>query len=119
MGEVDAEAPDDVAACRDDLRIGAGERMQLEPAIIAPGPAVEADNERTLREQRGKLNECPLAVGHAEVWQNLADLRDLVAILDVGCDAGDELVVCRLHLRQQLARLAKIELEPLSSGAWR
>ena len=87
--------------------------MQLEPAIIAPGPAVEADHERTLREQRGKLDELPLAVGHAEIGQSLANLGDLVAVPDIGGDAGDELVVGRLHLRQQLARLAKIELEPL------
>ena len=87
--------------------------MQLEPAIIAPWPAVETDHERTLREERGKLNELPLAVGHAEIWQSLANIGDLVAVQDIAGDAGDELVVSRLHLRQQLAQLAKIELEPL------
>lgn len=37
-----------VAAGGEDLGIGAGERMQLKPAIIAPGPPIEADHERAL-----------------------------------------------------------------------
>ena len=53
--------------------------MKLEPAIVAPRPAVEADHERALIEQCGKLDELPLAVGQAELRQSLADRGHLVA----------------------------------------
>jgi hypothetical protein len=40
-------------------------------------------------------------------------LRHLVAVADIGGYAGDELIVGRLEIRKQRARLAEIELEPL------
>jgi hypothetical protein len=50
---------DDLASGRDDVRIGAGGRMKLEPAIVAPRPAIEADHERAVI----KLDELSFAVG--------------------------------------------------------
>ena len=91
---------DDLASGRDDVGIGAGERMKLEPAIVAPGTAVEADHERALIEQRGKLDELPFAVGQAEIWQRLPDRGHLVARVDIVGDAGDEPIVGRLELGQ-------------------
>ncbi|MGC1347178.1 MAG: hypothetical protein WA863_14025 [Methyloceanibacter sp.] len=40
-------------------------------------------------------------------------MRHLVAVADIGGYAGDELIVGRLEIRKQSARLAEIELEPL------
>jgi hypothetical protein len=59
--------------------MGAGERMKLEPAIVAPRTAIEADHERAVIEQRGKLDELALAVGQAERGQILPDRGYLVA----------------------------------------
>jgi len=59
--------------------MGAGERMKLEPAIVAPRPAIEADHKRAVIEQRGKPDELALAVGQAERGQSLADRGHLVA----------------------------------------
>ena len=87
--------------------------MKLEPAIVAPWPAVEADHERAVIEQRGKLDELPFAVGQAERRQNLSDRWHLIAGLDIVGDAGNEPIVGRLELGKQLAQLAEIELEPL------
>jgi hypothetical protein len=59
--------------------MGAGERMKLEPAIVAPRPAIEADDKRPVIEQRGKLDELSFAVGQAELRQILPDRGYLVA----------------------------------------
>jgi hypothetical protein len=64
-------------------------------------------------QQCGKLDRLALAVGHAEIGQDLADRWHLVGGADIVGDAGNELIVGRLKLGKQSARLTEIELEPL------
>jgi hypothetical protein len=56
----------DVAARGGDGAMGAGERPQFEPAIVAPGTAVEAEDKRSLRQQRIEIDEVSLGVGEEE-----------------------------------------------------
>ncbi len=73
-----------IAAGRLDGRIGAGEGMQLEPAIAAPWPAVEADHQRSTSRELLELDETSLTVGQAEILKRFADFRHLAAGIVVG-----------------------------------
>jgi len=102
-----------LATSSKNLRIGTRQRVELEPAIVAPWPAVEAEHERFLFQERREPNELSIAVGHAELRQSRTNLRHLIAVEDIRADAGDELIVGRLELRQKRARLTEIERKPL------
>ncbi len=86
--------------------------MQLEPAIVAPGAAIEADHQRALTQQRGKIDQPALAIGHYEIGELVADGRN-ESIGAVGLNARDELVVGGLEIGEKLARFPEIELQPL------
>src|SRR3990170_1816882 len=103
---------DHLAARSGDLRIGAGERMQLEPAIVAPRPAVEADDERPSAQERDKIDDMPLAVGHQKIGQSFADGGN-ENIGAVGLNARGEIVVGRFEIGKKLAGFSEIEFQPL------
>jgi hypothetical protein len=85
--------------------------MQLKAAIVAPGPAIEADDKRPGCQQRRKVYDPAIAVRHAEIGHDLAECRYL-ATRGIGGKARNELIVGRLQLRQERARLAKVKFEP-------
>src|SRR5262245_27639221 len=87
--------------------------MKLEPAIVAPWPAIEADHKGALVQQCGKVDKLAFTVGQAEIRQGLADSGHPVAGADIVGDPGNEPIIGRLELGKQLARLPEIELEPL------
>lgn len=83
---------DHVASCGNNIGVGTRKRMQLKPAIIAPRPAIEADDKRPLGNELRKLDQIALAVGHGEIGHHLADGRNV--LFGFGCrNALYELVV--------------------------
>lgn len=100
-----------------------GERPQFEAAIVAPGAAVEADDERPLRQQRIEIDEVSLGVGQEEAGKLGADGGNAVRGC-IGPDALDQPVIRAFEVRKQLARFVEIESQPLvertsSASAWR
>jgi hypothetical protein len=88
--------------------MGTGERPQFEPAIVAPGPAIEADHERPLRQQRVESDEVAFGVGQAKAGE-LAANRGNAVRGGIGPDALDQPVIGAFEVRKQFARFAKIE----------
>jgi hypothetical protein len=86
--------------------------VQLEPAIVAPGPAIEADDDRALGNEGGTIDEIALAIGHGEIGQHLADGRHVLIGL-FARNALHESIIGRLKLGQELARLAEIKFQAL------
>ena len=86
--------------------------MQFQSAIIAPGPAVEADDERPLAQQRLQGDEAAVGIGHQEVRQHFANRRNKKVRLAL-FQARDEVVIGRFEIWKKLARLGEIELQPL------
>jgi len=85
--------------------------MQLEPAIVAPRPAVEADDERPSAQERRKIDEMSLAIGHQKIGQSFADGGD-DNLGAVGLNARDEIVVGRLDIGKKSAGFSEIEFQP-------
>src|SRR5680860_116161 len=85
--------------------------MQLEPAIIAPRPAVEADDELPSSQERRKIDEMALAVGQQKIGQSFADGGN-ENIGAVGANARDEFVIGRLQIGQKLSGFSEVELQP-------
>src|SRR5262245_22500480 len=95
--------------------MGAGERPQFEPAIVAPGAAVEADHEWSLRQERVEIDEVALGVGQEEAGTLAANGRNAVRS-GIWPDALDQPVIGHFEVRKQLARCAEIEAQPLVEG---
>src|SRR5262245_25711490 len=94
--------------------MGAGERPQFEPAIVAPRAAVEADDERSFG-QRVEIDEASLGVGQVEAGKLGANGGNAVCG-GTGPDALDQRVIGAFEVRKQLARFAQIESQPLVEG---
>ncbi len=104
---------DRLAARRHDFWVAARQRMEFQTAVIAPGTAIEADDERPLLEERLELDHSPGGVPHAEGWKPLADLRHETFGSALLGKTLDPLVIGRFQLRQHSPRPCQIRRQPL------
>jgi hypothetical protein len=76
--------------------------------LITSGPFRKSE---ASSQERGKLDQMPVAVRHQKIGQPLAEGRH-ETIGAVGLDARDETVVGRLEIGEKLAGFSEVEFQP-------